>query len=301
MLTQSKAIYLFIFVSDLAQSRSFYEDQNGFNVIEENNHFVKYDAGDVIYVIYDAKEFNVQLVPGTRDNSNLIVFHVDDMDAMYNVVLAKGLNPSKPIRYEVGATSVFADPDGHRLTIYEPSKESQSWPSGLKIRQILQNNTEGAIKREMIPFGQHKLIYLFLFVRDYDEALNFYHHQLGLTIVEEERAVGVVKYDVGGYILTTHVEGADKRTMPVNKEIPKSSAIVFFVSDIQDAYDRLAKKDISFEGDIFQNATGKLVKFQDPNGHLFYLCEPSFDSMNEKCKDKIMQIQDKYRLPATVA
>jgi hypothetical protein len=38
---------------------------------------------------------------------------------------------------EIGATARFEDPSGHRICIYEPSKECLSWSSGAKVMEIM--------------------------------------------------------------------------------------------------------------------------------------------------------------------
>ena len=136
-LEDSKIIYLFVYVSDLQKARAFYEQKLEFTVLEEDGRSVKYDAGDLIYALNVAKDYGIDLHPNKRDNSSMIVFHVPDVEQMVVSLKATNIDSSKPLTYEVGTTSVFLDPDGHRLTSYTPSLGAMNWPSGAKIKDII--------------------------------------------------------------------------------------------------------------------------------------------------------------------
>src|SRR2546425_8417858 len=218
MLKDSRIIYLFIYVNDLEASRKFYEGILGFRVLEEDSDSVKYDAGDIILALNRAKENGIQ-VGGSRDETALIVFHVDDIDAMRTALEEQGIVFDPTLRYDIGATAAFYDLDGHWFTLYEPSEDAMTWPSGEKIRTILHANVTPANEESMptshpstkvrlrngLILGSRMMVYLFLFITNFDDTLNFYHKNLGLRILEEDLREGVIKYDGGGIILATHL------------------------------------------------------------------------------------------------
>ena len=70
-----------------------------------------------------------------RHESYLIVFHVADIEAAREALLARGLAFKGPrVGYsEIGGTIRFDDPSGHRLCLYVPSEESLRWGSGPKV------------------------------------------------------------------------------------------------------------------------------------------------------------------------
>ncbi|HSK73836.1 MAG TPA: VOC family protein, partial [Pyrinomonadaceae bacterium] len=198
-------IYLFLYVKDLQTSRDFYEKKLDLKVLEEDSTSVKYDAGGTILALNIAKDYGI--APRTKpDDTSIIVFHVDDIDVMRLSLEARDVSFSgETERYDIGATAIFYDPDGHCLCLYEPSDEAMTWESADKIRGILASsyahsgNSDGSAQT---PSLRHRnLIYLFLFVRDVDEAREFYSKKLGLKIVEESPEAGVTKYDAGGLIL----------------------------------------------------------------------------------------------------
>src|SRR6185503_9567414 len=101
------------------------------------------DVGGTILALNRAKDFSME-VGGRPDDTSIIVFHVDDIDAMRSSLEARGVEFSGPTdRYDIGATATLYSPDGHCLGLYEPSEESLHWPSGDKIRAVLALNPSG--------------------------------------------------------------------------------------------------------------------------------------------------------------
>jgi catechol 2,3-dioxygenase-like lactoylglutathione lyase family enzyme len=68
MLAESKLVYLFIYVRDLALSREFYEGTLGLRVIEEDPGCVKFDCGHVILGLNRSAVYKVTF-PNSRDLS----------------------------------------------------------------------------------------------------------------------------------------------------------------------------------------------------------------------------------------
>lgn len=285
MLGDSPLCYLFLYVDELTKSRLYYEQTLGFVPIEEDAAAVKYDAGNVILALNRASDFS--LSPAGPRIPSLIVFHTDDLDRATESLGADGVKLGAVERYDIGAIVEVPDPDGHQLMLYEPSAEALTWPSAVKIKSLLGGGTAAAPPAEAaFRLGRQKLIYVFLFVRDFDEAAQFYRDTLGLRVLEIDTGdEGVIKYDVGGAILATHVmaslgaAGAPR--------LPKSPmACVFLVENIADAAAELKAK-LSDVGEIRSGSIGKTVEFRDPTGHSFYLYEPSPEALSWASGDKL--------------
>ena len=95
-------------------------------------------------------------------------------------------------------------------------------------------------------------------------------------------------------MLTTHVEEADRRTLPVDRETPKSIAPVFWVPKFDEVFGALLRRGVKFAGKPREMEIGKIVKLLDPNGHMFFLYEPSEIALAWPSGRKINQILEKY-------
>ncbi len=296
MLETASLVYLFVDVNDLERSRRFYEEVLSFRLLEEDSTSAKYDAGEVILVLNQASDYSVEIA-GSREETSIIVFYTDNLDAMRVALERRGVVFDPTLRYEIGATAAFYDPDGHCITIYEPSEEAMTWPSGNKLRSILEvaplansgrktNTGDGESSTRLSPLqkkltdepilGSEKMVYLFLYVRDADEAYEFYHKKLGLRVLEVDEEAGVIKYDVGGLILSTHVVGGDAYcAVWVDMERQKSVAPVFHVSNIESVFQELSDRGVGFTTGVSRSTMGALAKFTDPDGHPFYIYEPA--------------------------
>lgn len=327
MLTDHRIVYLFLYVKDLAVSRDFFERALRLRVIEEDADSVKYDAGEVILALNRAADYNIRLAD-EHDHSTDIVFLVDSVDHARAALEARGIRFTETHRYEIGAITDFYDPDGHWFTLYETSEESLTWPSGDRIQAVraLYNGgrTGGRPEHPTAPAVEPSksaeadlgsftldgkpLIYLFLFVRDADEASEVYGQRLGLhdleggpcsraSTADEE---GVVKYDTGGVILTTHSletvreeeEIIDHPCPPrtVNPKEMHGKAVVFYVPDIEVAVKELSDKGIQFARGITRSGIGAIAEFEDPSRHAFYLYEPSPEALSTPSGAKLARI-----------
>ena len=117
MLSNSRMVYLFIYVSDLARSREFYETKLGLRVIEEDEGCVKFDTGHVILAlnrVADYPGYGIQL-PAGNDGSADIVFLVEDVWEMRNSLSQRGVEFHPVDWYQPGGIADFYDPDGQRL------------------------------------------------------------------------------------------------------------------------------------------------------------------------------------------
>jgi catechol 2,3-dioxygenase-like lactoylglutathione lyase family enzyme len=318
MIADTRVIYLFIYVRDLERSRAFYEGTLGLHVIEEDDDSVKFDAGEVILALNRAADYGITLPEG-RDNSTDIVFLVDDLRAMQASLAMRGIVFIPAVWYSVGGIADFYDPDGHWLTLYEPSEEAMGWPSGRRIAAvraarenrnggapIASANTRASQTGELTLAG-YELFYVFFFVPDADEAELFYNRDLGLRDLEggpcsqqtsgdEE---GVIKYDTGGLLLTTHFFDGNRNEMEVAEhgcpprdldvQHMKGTAPVFYVSDVEGAVASVGTKRPGF-AEVRHLDIGVVATCEDPGGHMFFLYEPSEEALEMPSGHKIREI-----------
>jgi predicted enzyme related to lactoylglutathione lyase len=320
MLTDHRIVYLFLYVQDLSASRNFFERVLRLRVLEEDESSVKYDTGEVILALNRAADHGVTL-PDEHDHSTDIVFLVDSVDEARAALEARGVRFTETHRYEIGAITDFYDPDGHWFTLYETSEESQTWPSGDRIeavRALYRNrpapgplspaDAAATAGDDDFSLDGKPLIYLFLFVRDAYEAFGVYSENLGLRDIEGgpcSRAStadeeGVIKYDTGGIILTTHSletvreeeEIIDHPCPPrtVNPKEMGGKAVVFHTPDIEVAVKGLSDKGIRFDSGVVRSGIGAVARFADPSGHVFYLYEPSLEALRSPSGTKLRKI-----------
>jgi predicted enzyme related to lactoylglutathione lyase len=296
MLTHAPVVYMFLYVKDIGAARQFYEGVLGLPILELEERAVKYDAGEIILALNVAGDYGITL-DDEQNRSQLIVFQVDDVDSKRQALEEKSVEFMGPTeRYEIGATATFFDPDGHCILLYELSEESLTWPSADKIREILAaNSRDQTILRvlakhrraaatrsgEQPVLANNKVLYIFNFVTDFEEAKEFYGRKLGLKALEEDADVGVVKYDGGGILLATHlVETQSNAPRKEHMDAARSSALVFLCEDVSVKYRQLQESGVAFDTGVLNGEIGKIARFHDPNGHFFYLYEPSAAAMS---------------------
>jgi catechol 2,3-dioxygenase-like lactoylglutathione lyase family enzyme len=283
----SKMLYVFVYVSDLEASRAFYETTLGLRVIEDDAGAVKFDAGEIIIALNRKSDAQTRVKNGPDDTS-IFVFHVDDIDAMRSALATRGVEFSGPtVRYDIGATATFYDPDGHCFGLYEASRLALMWPSADRIRAIIARtspqgdpiSTRGlaAAEGDSLSLRSRKMIYLFLFVKDTAESRRFYAEALGLPIVEAAPDGTVVKYDTGGVMLATHLVACEEgaRALPEDLDRPRSIAPVFSASNVSSVFEALSSRQVPFLMPPSESEIGTTAKFQDPSGHVFFIYEPS--------------------------
>jgi lactoylglutathione lyase len=319
MIADSRVVYLFIYVQDLARSRAFYEDTLGMHVIEEDATSVKFDAGEVILALNRAADYGIELPEG-RDNSTDIVFLVDDLRAVQAALEARGVKFIPAVWYSVGGIADFYDPDGHWLTLYEPSEEAMGWPSGKKIAAVRQTRAKrnGGLKLRSgetrpardgeLTLDGAELIYVFFFVPDADEAEVFYNQDLGLRDIEggpcsqetSDDEEGVIKYDTGGVILTTHFFDGNRNEQEVEEHgCPprdldvrhmKGTAPVFHVQDLEHTVRGISQRRPAFKPRLSRSEIGVIATCEDPGGHMFFLWEPSEAALATPSGRKVQEI-----------
>ena len=223
-----------------------------------------------------------------------ITFLVDNFERAHADLTARGLRFSPKLCYQVGTTADFYDPDGHWFSIYEPSETAMTWPSADKIRALRQaaasrvcSSADPASNGSTAPaltLDAQELLYLFVFVDDPDRAIGFYQNVLGLEAIEGgpcRRGVttassGVVKYDAGGTLITTHHVDADHAAkMRVKTRGSGSVVMVFHTDDLSSAMSTLSRNGVDFPDGIKDTSSGRHAEFRDPWGHAYRLYEPS--------------------------
>jgi catechol 2,3-dioxygenase-like lactoylglutathione lyase family enzyme len=303
ILADARVVYLIIYVNDLAESRTFYETRLGLRVVEADEASVKLDAGQVMVVLQRAADYGIELV-GRHDDSSDVVFLVDDVNAVRADLESRGVTFVRRRTYEIGLVTDFYDPNGHRLMIYQPSTTALGWPSADKLREVWR--AAGVGGSHLIGPPSHladadepprgldgkPLVYMFMFVPSSDEALAFYQGDLGLNAIErvhccnpacppEEK--GIVKYDAGGMLLTTHhvhrspvVDDFGKIYSPrsVDRAHTRGIAPVFLVRHIKDVVERLQERGVPIGQGAVKSQIGDVARIESATGHAFFLYEP---------------------------
>jgi catechol 2,3-dioxygenase-like lactoylglutathione lyase family enzyme len=295
MLADSRVVYLFVYVSDLQASRTFYEEKLGLRVIDENDpDCVKFDCGHVILALNRAADFNIPL-PRTRDTTTEVVFLVENMAETRAALESRGVELLPTSDDEPGKITNFYDPDGHWYALYEPSEEALSWPTGPRLRALMaaRQNGNGASHNGVKGLDGSELLYTFLFVRDTEETQAFYHDDLGLRDIEggpctrsseHSDEEGVVKYDAG-LLLSTH-----RTPRPLTEDYLKSVAPVFYVKNVVHAVNALSRRRAGLSPRVTRSEIGVVASLDDPTGHRLYLYEPSEEALRSPSGRKIQEI-----------
>lgn len=293
MLTESRLVSLIIFVKDLAVSRAFYENALGFRAIEENKSTVKFNAGRIILCLNEAPNRS-RTTASSRNYSANITFLVNKLEDMRAALEPRGVKFFRTINYNAGLRADFYDPDGFWFSLYEPSEEALQWPSGKKILEFLnRDGGEGTcmdypsqasdVQTDSLHLDGKNVIYFFLFVKDWKETFKFYHDILGLRNIEggpckrgsTQEVDGVIKYDVGGTILTTHhVDDHARYGLELKPEDMKGIVPVFHVANVERAVQELDSLDVELRSAAAPGLNGTVVELEDPLGHALYLYEP---------------------------
>lgn len=320
MPAETRVLYVFLYVRDLQRSRAFYADTLGLTVLEEDAGCVKFDAGQVILALNRASDYGIVL-PDVKDHSTDVVWLVDDVRQATANLTARGVEFKPTDWYQPGGIADFYDPDGRWLTLYQPSEEAMRWPSGERLRAVIearrQRDGGSTVQRVSQPpapgeeppgLADAELIYLFTFVPSSKVAQEFYHDELGLRALEggpcsrtsggdEE---GVVKYDTGGVIVATHHVEPERTKEEFEEHLcpppelqdgrMKGVAPVFYVRDVEEVARELAQKRPGLRPAVTRGDVGTIARVDDPTGHLVFLYEPSEAALRTPSGRKIQQI-----------
>lgn len=303
-LTRSAINDVVLHVSDVARSRAYYEEKLGLRVVSTDDDATAFDGGGLRIWLVDAAEAGVRLTGKPNDCTDL-VFLADDCLALREALRRRGVQPVHQRTYSVGIVVDFYDPDGHRLMLYEPSRHAMETEVAGRISDLwwrygrggtgLIGQPNGALERDLVEAGLDGKppVYMFFFLEDMVAAGEFFEHQLELTVLQYSHccsdecgdgAPGVVKYDGGPVILSTHhIHGhetvlddagrpyAARQTDPV---FCKGLAPAFRVDDLDRVRAHLVARDVRFRDDVRPLGAGRIAAFEAPSGHLFYLHQP---------------------------
>jgi catechol 2,3-dioxygenase-like lactoylglutathione lyase family enzyme len=325
VLAQAPVVSLILYVDDLSASREFYERRLGLRAVECDEDSVVYDSGGIQLWLNVASRHGVRLA-GRHDDASDIVFLVDDLNVMRDALERRGVEFMRRRTYDVGAVTDFYDPSGHRLMLYQPSKEALSWPSGQKLRDVWRAFGRGGADVIGPPAGVEAkeqafangldgkpVAYLFMFVPDSASAFAFYHAALGLQPMEavhccnpacppEEK--GIVKYDAGNLLLSTHhihrtpvVDDFGKiySALSVDPAHVGGIAPVFEVADVVGAVARLTARGVGFASDVMRSRRGSLARFSAATGHTFLLYEPAPGALRWPDGEKLHRMAEARR------
>lgn len=112
-----------------------------------------------------------------------------------------------------------------------------------------------------------KIYATWVYVSDIDQSLDFYQNKLELTVKETDG--DWIEFDLGESSFAIL-----KRPSEKGKVIPQKTRIMFKVKDILKCKQSLIKTNIKLIGDIRNEPYGKLLTFEDPDGHWLELYEP---------------------------
>ena len=283
MLTKSPLMFVTVYVRDLSVSRRFYEDVLSLRALDADAASVSYLIGHVILSLHCSADPGIRL--GDPDRSLTLTLLVDDVRAARATMEDRGARLRSTQTSRAGAMADFYDPDGHWFSLYEVSDAALSWPSARKIRKL----RHAATAEGRLGPGAPELLYVFLYVRDLHATEKFYQGTLGLVPVEvntchrgmTNMADGVVKYDAGGVLLTTHHVGeADHASQHmVTAEGSKGIAFGFHTTDLDASTVELSSGGLTFTSEPLASRIGATATFADPGGHQYYLCQPSAETM----------------------
>lgn len=115
--------------------------------------------------------------------------------------------------------------------------------------------------------GISKIYAVWVYVSDLAQSTNFYQSALSLRIKFQDN--DWVEFDLGDTSFALLKRPG--RRGPVK---PQKTRIMFQTDDIEKAREKLQKQSVKIIGDIRHEPYGKLLTFEDPNGHWLELFEP---------------------------
>ncbi|MFI5495996.1 VOC family protein [Actinoplanes sp. NPDC051859] len=288
MLTRSRLMYVTLHVRDLAESRRYYEEILGLRALDPDATSVSYPVGHVLLTLQQATD---EVPLGEPDRSLTLALLVDDVPATRAAIDERGAKIGPVQTSRAGTMAEFYDPDGHWLSLYAVGDGAMTWPSGRKIDAL-----RGA------GDGGRELLYIFLYNKDLADTEKFYERTLGLDPVEKNtchRGVtavpdGVVKYDGGGVLLTTHHVGVGEHAAlhRVATEGSRGVSFGFHADDLKESVAELSARGLEFTSESEPTRLGTAATFSDPGGYHYHLCEPSEQTMAGATGAEIRRILD---------
>jgi len=113
--------YVILYVKDSAKALSFYRDILGLKVKVDEQGWVELDTGSVTLALHSNPS-----LPASREEHTVVCFTVDNVDACYADLKARGIKFDKEpqvvcegeVKDTVGKAADFKDPDGNKLSIF---------------------------------------------------------------------------------------------------------------------------------------------------------------------------------------
>ncbi|HEY7137379.1 MAG TPA: VOC family protein [Acidimicrobiia bacterium] len=255
--------YVFLYVSNLDEARVYFGDWLGFHAIEEDPFCSKYDAGRTLIALNE-----IPGLPQTVDAGSMLRMHTGDDLAWHAEIADRGVDVAPD------ASSWEIDsPYGHRIGGFEPHPDTRV-PVARRVDDIVANRRERAGGRAL---GRHPVVSIVQFVTHPATAREFYSDALGLTIAEEHPEDGATIYDCGSLLL--EIRALDDVVGDDNAVVPRLST-VFEVSDCLGAVRALIERGVHFPTAPRRGPIGLTASFSDPDGHSYYLYEPSIDALS---------------------
>ena len=114
-----KIYAVWVYVNDLEQSRSFYQNALGLKERLKDGTWLEFDLGQTTFAIYERPKEKGPLKP----QKTRIMFQTDDIKNAAKQVEKNGGKLIGSVRKEnYGNLQTFEDPNGHWLELFEPKK-----------------------------------------------------------------------------------------------------------------------------------------------------------------------------------
>jgi catechol 2,3-dioxygenase-like lactoylglutathione lyase family enzyme len=285
-----RMVYLIVYVSDLADSRAFYEGRLGLNVIEEDDHSVKLSAGLTILLLNRAGDHGIEL-PGRPNESAGMVFLVDDLRGACRALERRGVAFAGQQVDVGGAVADCFDPNGHRILLYAPSRRTREIEDrGSRIEDRGRRVCRSSIldPRSSILGGLKgaALCCFFVSAAGAEQARAFYGATLGLPVLELSHlgrlvppgGEEVVEFDTGGVVLLTHSPPAGG-TARQDLTSTRGLGPVLHTPDMGALVEQLSRKGVVIPKGVGGGRVGKIAGLTAPSGHPLYFYEPSEEAL----------------------
>ncbi|MBV8726229.1 MAG: VOC family protein [Candidatus Eremiobacteraeota bacterium] len=106
-------------VSDLEKAKAFYRDVLGLGEPKDlHDAWSEFDVGGTTFAVVTGGE-SLGMPPGS---SFAVAFEVDDIDAEFKRLKAKGVDVNEPFETPFCRASFAKDPDGNRFAIHQLKK-----------------------------------------------------------------------------------------------------------------------------------------------------------------------------------
>lgn len=121
-----------------------------------------------------------------------------------------------------------------------------------------------------------KVYAVWVYVRDLNESRRFYEEVIGLKFKLQED--DWIEFDLGDTSFGLLQRNKDEKLEP------QKTRIMFQTGDIEAMQKHLEENGVKTIGEIKNESYGKLLTFEDPNGHWLELFEPKLRRYRNKIK-----------------